>query len=90
MIRRTFANHEGDEYADVVVELVREIRSMNTYVPGLELIMVNSNDEVIGYAMFSRLHIDRETTLASITALKNILFLLQMLFFIMWTVWKMS
>ncbi len=57
MKRRTFTNHEGDEHAEVVLELVREIRSMNTYVPELELIMVNSDDKVIGYAMFSRFHI---------------------------------
>lgn len=58
MIRRCFANHEDIEHAEIVVELVREIRSVNTYIPELELIMVNSDDEVIGYAMFSRFHIE--------------------------------
>ena len=30
---------------------------MKTYIPELELIMVDENDEVIGYAMFSRFHL---------------------------------
>ena len=30
---------------------------MNTYIPELELIMLNDEDEVIGYAMFSRFHL---------------------------------
>ena len=57
MIRRTFTNHEGAENADIVVKLVSEIRVMNSYIPELELIMVNEADEVIGYAMFSRFHL---------------------------------
>lgn len=38
--------------------LVEEIRSKKYYLPELELIMTNENDEVIGYAMFSRFHIE--------------------------------
>ena len=45
------------EEADLVVNLIKEIRSMNTYIPELELIMLNDEDEVIGYAMFSRFHL---------------------------------
>ena len=58
MVRRTFTDHENAEEAQVVVNLIEEIRSMKTYIPELELIMVDENDEVIGYAMFSRFHID--------------------------------
>ena len=53
MVRRTFTDYENAEEADVVVRLIKEIRSMSTYIPELELIMVNDEDEVIGYAMFS-------------------------------------
>ncbi len=58
MIRRTFTNSESAEDAQIVVSIVEEIRSMNTYVPELELIMVDENDEVIGYSQFSRFHLE--------------------------------
>lgn len=38
--------------------MVEEIRSKKYYLPELELIMVDEQDEVIGYAMFSRFHIE--------------------------------
>ncbi len=57
MIRRTFTNSESAEDAQIVVNLVQEIRSMEYYVPELELIMVDENDEVIGYTQFSRFHL---------------------------------
>ena len=57
MIRRTFTNSESAEDAQIVVNLVQEIRSMRFYIPELELIMVDENDEVIGYSMFSRFHL---------------------------------
>ena len=31
---------------------------MNTYIPKLELIMVDENDDPIGYCMFSRFHLE--------------------------------
>lgn len=57
MVRRTFTDYENEKEAALVVDLIREIRSMDTYVPELELIMVNDEDEVIGYSMFSRFHL---------------------------------
>ena len=57
MVRRTFTDHENADEADLVVRLIKEIRSMDTYIPELELIMVNDEDEVIGYAMFSGFHL---------------------------------
>lgn len=57
MVRRTFTAHENALEAQIVVNLIEEIRSMKTYVPELELIMTDGNDEVIGYAMFSRFHL---------------------------------
>ena len=41
----------------MVVRLIKETRSMSTYIPELELIMVNDEDEVIGYALFSGFHL---------------------------------
>lgn len=55
MVRRTFTNSESAEDAQIVVNIVEEIRSMVSYVPELEIVMVNEEDEVIGYVMFSRL-----------------------------------
>ena len=57
MIKRTFTNSENEENAQIVVGLVEEIRSMNRYIPEHELIMVDENDEVIGYAMMSKFHL---------------------------------
>ena len=57
MVRRTFTDSENAEEADLVVRLIREIRSMDTYIPELEIIMVTVEDEVIGYAMFSGFHL---------------------------------
>ena len=57
MVRSTFTDSENAKEADLVVRLIEEIRSMSTYVPELELIMVNDEDEVIGYAMFSGFHL---------------------------------
>lgn len=42
----------------MVRTLVEEIRAKKFYIPELELVMVNENDEIIGYAMFSRFHIE--------------------------------
>ncbi len=58
MVRRTFTNSETAEDAQIVINLIEEIRAMKYYVPELELIMVDENDEVIGYSMFSRFHLE--------------------------------
>ena len=38
--------------------LVEEIRAKKYYLPELELIMVDEADQILGYAMFSRFHIE--------------------------------
>lgn len=56
-VENVFTESEGEESGKIVRSLVEEIRSKRFYLPELELIMVNENDSVIGYAMFSRFHL---------------------------------
>lgn len=42
----------------MVRRLVAEIRAKKYYLPELELIMVDETDRIIGYAMFSRFHLE--------------------------------
>lgn len=58
LVEDVFGKWDSPEEGKVVRKLVEEIRSKEYYVPGLELIMVNEMDEIIGYAMFSRFHIE--------------------------------
>ena len=57
MVRRTFTNSETAEDAQLVVKIIEDIRSLRFHIPELELVMVDENDEVIGYVMFSRMHL---------------------------------
>lgn len=57
LVEQVFTDHEGKEGGVLNRELVKEIRSKELYIPELELIMVDENDEVIGYAMFSAIHL---------------------------------
>lgn len=59
LIQDVFTTHANDaEEGELVRNLVKEIRSKKYYLPELELIMVDENDEVIGYIMFSRFHLE--------------------------------
>lgn len=58
LVQEVFSEWDSPEEGKVVRRLVEEIRVKKYYVPELELVMVNENDEVIGYAMFSRFHIE--------------------------------
>ena len=58
LVEDVFTAHADHEEGKTVRSLVEEIRSKRYYLPELELIMVNEDDEVIGYAMFSRFHIE--------------------------------
>ncbi|MDE6714417.1 MAG: N-acetyltransferase [Lachnospiraceae bacterium] len=58
LVEDVFAKWDSPEEGKVVRRLVEEIRTKRFYIPELELIMVNENDEIIGYAMFSRFHIE--------------------------------
>ena len=58
MIEQVFSEWVSPEEGKTVRRLVEEIRSKKYYLPELELLMLNTADEIIGYAMFSRFHIE--------------------------------
>ncbi len=58
LVEDVFAEWDSPEEGRVVRRLVEEIRSKKYYLPELELVKVNGEDEIIGYAMFSRFHIE--------------------------------
>ena len=58
LVEDVFTKWDSEKEGKLVRRLVEEIRSKKYYVPELELIMVNEEDLVIGYAMFSRFHIE--------------------------------
>lgn len=58
LVERVFSDSEGEESGKIVRSLVEEIRSKKYYIPELELIMIDEDDCVIGYVMFSRFHLE--------------------------------
>ena len=58
LVETVFTDWDSPEEGRTVRRLVEEIRSKRYYVPALELIMVDGTDELIGYAMFSRFHLE--------------------------------
>lgn len=58
LVEDVFTRYDCEEEGKIVRQLVEEIRSKKYYLPELELIMVDDEDVVIGYAMFSRFHIE--------------------------------
>lgn len=58
LVETVFTEHSDAEEGKLVRRLVEGIRSKRIYLPELELIMVDEKDEVIGYAMFSRFHLE--------------------------------
>ncbi len=57
-VEDVFTDSEGKESARIVKQLVLEIRSKPFYLPELELIMVDEMEHILGYAMFSRFHLE--------------------------------
>ena len=58
LVEAVFTAHENAEEGKMVRGLVEEIRSKKYYCPALDLIMTDGDtDEVIGYCMFSRFHL---------------------------------
>ena len=73
-VEHVFTEHCNASEGREVCALVEEIRAKKYYLPELELMMVDGNDEINGYAMLSRFHIegryDRELLLLSPVAVK--------------------
>ena len=58
LVEEVFTAHSDEEEGKLVRSLVEEIRAMRYYIPALELVMVDDDDEVIGYCMFSRFQLE--------------------------------
>lgn len=58
LVERVFTEFDCAREGKMVRALVEEIRSKRFYLPELELIMVDEQDDVIGYVMFSRFHLE--------------------------------
>ena len=58
LVEAVFTAHDSPQEGKTVRGLVEEIRAKKYDIPELELIMVDQDDDVIGYAMFSRFHIE--------------------------------
>ncbi len=57
LVEAVFTDSEGEASGKIVRSLVEEIRSKRFYLPELDLVMVNEENTVIGYTMFSRFHL---------------------------------
>lgn len=57
LVEEVFTEHKDEKGGKAVRALVEEIRAKRFYLPELELIMVDENDDVIGYVMFSKFHL---------------------------------
>lgn len=74
LVEEVFTEYDCESEGKIVRKLVEEIRRKKYYLPELELIMTEE-DSVIGYAMFSRFHIEgkyeQELLLLSPVAVKT-------------------
>ena len=57
-VEQVFAEWDSPEEGKTVRALVQEIRAKKYYLPELELLMVDDSGLILGYAMFSRFHIE--------------------------------
>ena len=77
LVEQVFTESDSPEEGKMVRALVEEIRSMDSYIPALELIMVDEADEIIGYCMFSRFHLEgkysQELLILTPVAVKTVL-----------------
>ena len=58
LVEAVFTAHENEKEGKMVRSLVEDIRGKRFCLPGLELIMVDDADDVIGYCMFSRFRLE--------------------------------
>jgi predicted N-acetyltransferase YhbS len=60
LVTAVFTDYENAREARVVRDLVEEIRGKRSYIPELELVMVDETDAPIGYCMFSWFALERK------------------------------
>ncbi len=58
LVEDVFTKYKDSQEGRTVRRLVEEIRSKKYYLPELELIMMDEGNQLLGYAMFSRFHIE--------------------------------
>ena len=58
LVNDVFTAHESAAEGAIVCRLVEEIRASSNHIPELELIMADEAGQAIGYAMFSRFHLN--------------------------------
>lgn len=58
LVEEVFTQYDCAEEGEMVRRLVEEIRGKKYYVPELEFVAVGEDGSVVGYAMFSRFHIE--------------------------------
>ena len=58
LVEEVFTAWDSAEEGKTVRRLAEEIRAKKYYLPELELIMTDETDRILGYAMFSRFHIE--------------------------------
>lgn len=58
LVEDVFTKSDSKEEGQFVRRFVEEIRAKKYYLPELEFVMTNEEDTIIGYAMFSRFHIE--------------------------------
>lgn len=60
LVQEVFTEHKDEKEGTTVRRLVEEIRSKKYYIPELELMALDDNKQIIGYAMFSRFSIEHK------------------------------
>lgn len=60
LVDSVFTDYKNKQEGKVVRSLVEEIRSKKYYIPELDLMAVDDNGKIIGYALFSRFHIEEK------------------------------
>lgn len=58
LIEQVFTEYENEQEGKTVRKLTEEIRSLQYYFPALEIIALDDEKNIIGYAQFSRFHLE--------------------------------
>lgn len=58
LVQQVFTQHDCAQEGRLVRHLVEEIRALPSYLPELELLMVDETDAILGYVMFSGFHLE--------------------------------